>query len=385
MPPSHSRILVVDDQLINIRLLQRKLESNGMEVISATNGQEALEEAFTRKPDVVLLDIMMPGMDGIEVCRQLKQKESTRDIPVIFITARTSKEGKLEGLDVGAADYLIKPIDLDETVARVRTQLRIIQQHQENIRLTKELEQSNRRTALMNLTEGIAHNMNNLLGVMVGYVSLLKSGISKDEKLTRNCERLEAAVQRMTRIVHQLTVISHFQSLNTTSVPLNKSIHGAIHRFQRIIRSEHAVDIQTDLPDDFTFVTNAELFESAFERLLQNAYESYGSNSDQEMPQPDRPVEWHIAFDDPAEPQALVLKVMDRGQGIEPSIRDSVFEPFVSSSSVIGRGMGLTIVRHGIQSMGGSIELLDRESGGTQAVVRLPLNLEIREASDETA
>ena len=165
---SQPKILVVDDQLLNIRLLERKLERSEMVVISSTNGPEGLRLAEAEQPDVILLDIIMPGMNGIEVCRKLKANEATRDIPVIFITANTSKEEKIEGLDVGAADYLVKPLELDETLARVRTQLRIIQEHENNLRLTRELEQSRRQSALMHLTEGNAHNMNNLLGVMVG-------------------------------------------------------------------------------------------------------------------------------------------------------------------------------------------------------------------------
>ena len=96
------KILVVDDQLINVQLLKRKLEREGITVISAYSGQEALDAVATEKPDLILLDVMMPEMDGIEVCTRLQSREDTRSIPVIFITARNSKEGKLEGLAVGA-------------------------------------------------------------------------------------------------------------------------------------------------------------------------------------------------------------------------------------------------------------------------------------------
>ena len=118
------RILVVDDQPINVQLLKRKLERGGLLVSTANNGLEALEQVKAHKPDLILLDLMMPDMDGIEVCQRLQSSSDTRSIPVIFVTARTTKESKLEGLAVGAVDYITKPIDLDETVARVQTQLR---------------------------------------------------------------------------------------------------------------------------------------------------------------------------------------------------------------------------------------------------------------------
>src|SRR3954463_6771897 len=116
-------ILVVDDQPINVQLLKRKLEREGIRVTAAYNGLEALEFVKKDQPDLILLDVMMPDMDGIEVCQRLQADEVTRSIPIIFVTARTSKEGKIEGLGVGAVDYITKPIDLDETLARVQTQL----------------------------------------------------------------------------------------------------------------------------------------------------------------------------------------------------------------------------------------------------------------------
>ena len=104
------KILVIDDQPINVQLLKRKLERENLEVIAASNGMDGLKMIARVKPDLVLLDVMMPDMNGIEVCQQLQASEETRAIPVIFITASTTKESKLEGLGVGAVDYITKPI-----------------------------------------------------------------------------------------------------------------------------------------------------------------------------------------------------------------------------------------------------------------------------------
>jgi two-component system sensor histidine kinase/response regulator len=367
-------ILVVDDQLINIRLLERKLERNGMTVLSATNGEEALEIANERAPDVILLDIMMPGMDGIEVCRHLKNSEVTRDIPVIFITARTSKEGKIEGLDVGAADYLIKPIDLDETIARVRTQIRIVQQHNENLRLTTELEQTRRQSAIMHLTEGIAHNLNNLLGVMIGYTSLLKRSSKDPAKVEQNCDRIEAAVKRMTRIVHQLTVIGHFKSLQTQPFYFRKLLHGAVARFHRVCNTDCSVTIEENLPEGFELMTNRELLEGALERLLQNAWESYAP-SDTEAPPDTAEIILSAALsEEEGRSKEMIITVRDYGKGLDPEIEESIFEPFVSSFSAIGRGMGLTIVRHSANCLGGSVKVTSAEDKGTLATFTVPLH-----------
>lgn len=373
MTDSIPTILVVDDQLLNIRLLERKLERSEMQVISATNGDEALRLAHERRPDVILLDIIMPGMDGIEVCRQLKQDEATKDIPVIFITANTSKEEKIEGLDVGAADYLIKPLELDETLARVRTQLRIVHEHQDNLRLTRQLEESRRQTSIMHLTEGIAHNLNNLLGVMIGYISLMQRNAKNPEKILGNCERLEAAIKRMTRIVHQLTVIGHFKSLQQDEIALGKILEGAIGRFQRTAGNEHPVQVSTDLSGDWKFKTNRELLEASLERLLQNSYESYFRSENDPAPEIGE-VLLRVHKETTASGENLEFQVLDRGKGIDKAIENDIFEPFVSSSSVVGRGMGLTIARHGIHCLGGTISVGARQGGGSQAIIRIPLS-----------
>jgi len=164
------KILVIDDQPINVQLLKRKLEREGLQVVTAHNGREGLDRIAEGKPDLVLLDVMMPDMDGLEVCQRLQANEDTRAIPIIFITARTAKENKLEGLGVGAVDYITKPIDLDETLARVQTQLRFVAINREVIDLQRRLEETRRSATIGAVTQGIAHNLNNLLGVAVGYL-----------------------------------------------------------------------------------------------------------------------------------------------------------------------------------------------------------------------
>ena len=367
------KILVIDDQLINIRLLELKLLRSDMVVLSATNGPDGLRLAREEKPNAVLLDIMMPGMSGIEVCRELKKDSITREIPVIFITARTGKEDKLEGFDAGAADYLIKPFELDEAVARIKTQLRIIQEHQDNIRLTRQLEQSRKQASIMHLTEGIAHNLNNLLGVLMGYIALLKRTADKPEKIVSSSERMEAAIKRMTGIVHQLTVIGHFKSLQKTPTPLSKVLTGAIARFHRAAATDCPVQLEVDLPADYAFPTNRELLEACLERILQNAYESYDtSESGRECGK----VILLANRIETEEGECLQLVVQDRGRGIDPEIRDGIFEPFVTTSSVVGKGMGLTIAQHSVNCLGGQIEVADRSGGGTAVTITLPFEAE---------
>jgi len=133
----NSYILVVDDNIVNQKVLSKVLESNGYNVDSASDGFEALTSIFNKKPDLILLDVQMPKMDGFEVCRRLKADPASEEIPVIFITASDTVESKVEGFNVGAVDYIARPLQMPEVLARVSNQL-TIQQLQRNSEEEKE-------------------------------------------------------------------------------------------------------------------------------------------------------------------------------------------------------------------------------------------------------
>ena len=123
MRSKHKTILTVDDTPANIRLLTHYLEKQGYKVITAEDGFEGFKAAIQYQPDLVLLDIMMPGTDGYEVCELLKAEEETKDIPVVFLTAKADVEDKVRGYELGAVDYITKPFNLVEIATRVQTQL----------------------------------------------------------------------------------------------------------------------------------------------------------------------------------------------------------------------------------------------------------------------
>ena len=120
-----STILVVDDHPTNLSVLVELLREDGFKVLVATSGEVALQQLQLNTPDMILLDVMMPGIDGFETCRRLKANTQTQDIPVIFMTALSETVDKLEGFEVGAVDYITKPIDNEEVLARVKTHLAI--------------------------------------------------------------------------------------------------------------------------------------------------------------------------------------------------------------------------------------------------------------------
>lgn len=124
-----SVLLMVDDNVFNLRLLSDCLSSVEFKLLVAKDGSEALERAESGKPDLILMDVMMPDINGFEICRKLKEKESTKDIPVIFITALSETEDKVQGFEAGGVDYITKPFRYEELLVRIRTHLTIRWQH----------------------------------------------------------------------------------------------------------------------------------------------------------------------------------------------------------------------------------------------------------------
>lgn len=360
------KILVVDDQPINVQLLKRKLEREAMVVFTANSGQEALDLVTKDKPDLILLDVMMPDMDGIEVCQHLQADEETRTIPVIFITARTSKEGKLEGLGVGAVDYITKPIDLDETFARVQTQLRFVAINRELVDLQRRLGDARRAATIGAVTQGIAHNLNNLLGVVIGYVDLIKAYHDKPEQVKKNAQHLDDAVTRIVNIIRQLTGLVVRNKPPVTGLTLAGVLENSVKRYQEDHKIGQPVTIDNPL-GNLIVDTNTEVLEDSLAKLLINAWESYG-----DTPKDQRLITLRTeTVEREDEGKFFLIHVEDRGRGIMNEIRDHMYEPFVSSKHTVGVGMGLTIARHAVRNLGGDVQVIDREDGQSGAIATL--------------
>lgn len=363
------KILVVDDQPINIKLLQRKLERQGMDVHVAYNGRECISKVEEVLPDLILLDVMMPEMDGIETCQRLKSNPRTETIPIIFITAKASKEGKLEGLDAGAVDYITKPIDLDETLARVRTQLRLQEMFRENLRLQERLGDARKAAAVGAITQGIAHNLNNLLGVVVGYLDLIKNGHDSPDMVKRSVGLMDHAITRMVNIIRQLGTIANNERLDLTMLDIPDLLESSVERFKEDYEVDAQVKINISVEKNTRISANAETFEVIIGKLLINAWESY----DAAAPASERPIEISAQITHKKGPASLELQISDKGKGISDEVKDTLFEPFVTTKTSVGRGMGLTIARHTIRNLDGELQVHQNPEGGVTATLTHPL------------
>ena len=311
---------------------------------------------------------MMPDMDGIEVCQRLQANEDTRGVPVIFITARTGKESKIEGLNVGAVDYITKPIDLDETLARVQTQLRFVAINRQVVDLTRRLEESRKAATIGAVTQGIAHNLNNLLGVIIGYLDLVKAYHDRPEQVKKNVQHVEDAVNRIVIIVKQLSTLvvkSHPPSIRAS---LRKVIEGGVARFHNDYKLTAPVTIDNPLGDQ-PIDTNYEIVEDVIAKVLINAWESY----DNQRTDP-RPITLRTQLVDNAEGgKEIEIRIIDHGRGINEEVRDKMFEPFISTKNTVGVGMGLTVARHALRSLGGEVSVTDNSPRGAVAILLHPI------------
>ena len=187
---NQKKILIVDDEEKNIKLIKGILAPERYQVYEAFNGEEALKQVADNDPDLILLDIMMPGMDGFEVCKRLKQDESTKMIPIVMVTALNEKEHSIRAMKVGADDFLTKPVDHTELQVRVKSLLRIKSYHDSLLASNQEISEKNEKLQALEktkeeLTHMIIHDLRTPLMVISANLELLQmNGESFSEKQT---------------------------------------------------------------------------------------------------------------------------------------------------------------------------------------------------------
>ena len=198
-------VLIVDDNPVNIRFIELILQKEGYHTISTPDGMEAIEMANRRAPDIILLDITMPEISGIEVCRMLKRDEKTADIPIIFVTANTDDQTLKEAFASGGNDYVRKPVSRVELLARIRACLR------EKYLLKKTLEQEKLR-AVLETAGAICHEMNQPLQFLTWASSGLVQELPEGSPLSQQAATIKTHVDRLSEIVRKLANITTYKT-----------------------------------------------------------------------------------------------------------------------------------------------------------------------------
>ncbi|MCW5210907.1 response regulator, partial [Desulfobulbus sp. N3] len=253
-------ILIVDDVPENLQLLVSFLTAQGYQVRPASDGELALAAVKKRLPDLILLDIKMPDMDGFEVCRRLKADERTCNIPVIFISALSSLEDRLKGFAVGGLDYIIKPFEEVEVLARVKNHLQLyrMQEHLEDVvnERTQELKESEQQLqrarkmeAIGRLAGGIAHDFNNILSAILGFAELIIITKSSDSEVTEYAQQVITATNRAAHLVKQ--ILSYSNKSNVTKELFQP--HFVVEEAMKLLRTTlpKTLTIVEDIDPDF--------------------------------------------------------------------------------------------------------------------------------------
>lgn len=201
------KVLIVDDELINIKILEEILKID-YEVNFTMNGPDTLEIATSNDPpDLILLDIMMTGMDGYEVCKLLREDQRSKDIPVIFVTAGTDDETLKKAFDSGGTDYVRKPLNRIELLARIKSALT-------EQMLRRRLIEEEKVKSILEMAGAICHELNQPMQAIWGYSELLSMDISKDSTLYGYIKNIEAQVDKMRKITGNLMRITRYETRN---------------------------------------------------------------------------------------------------------------------------------------------------------------------------
>jgi len=358
------RILVVDDQPANLRVVSTLLARNGFEVASALTGAEALEQAVATIPDLVLLDMLMPGMDGFELLAQIRRHPQLQDTPVIFLTAAQDRELLLRAFDSGAVDYVTKPFIPEELLARVGAHIALKQARDRLERVARE------RQELVNL---VAHDLKNPLSSVLFASDILMQDGCRPERIPRYLQMIHDsahdAIGYIRRYLEGQERIAQAQGgeLQTHPAGLRETIEWLAHRYELQLESR-GMHLRSVVPEVCgTVAIDRRVLRQVAENLITNAmkYAADGGELTLEV-RPGNAGYWQLC-------------VLDRGGGVPSEKRRDLFKPFMRLSGMedgLSSGLGLSLARQIIVGAGGDLWYEDRDGGGAVFVIELPAILQ---------
>jgi two-component system sensor histidine kinase/response regulator len=361
------KVLLVDDEPLNLDVLESFLLGLECESTRAASGDEALQSVEHGSPDLVLLDIMMPGMDGFEVCRRLKGGEKTRFIPVVMVTSLDQKADRIEAIKAGADDFITKPVDKAELRARVKSLLRMKSFHDELEKSHKEILEL--QTMKDNLVYMLIHDFKNPLTGILGYLDLIglqsETGCENCQQYAHNSQYL---AKRMSSMVNDLMDIARLEKnvlpLRLDEVHLKDIVEDNLREFRHAIDEKSIKTVVEEGAEGVYVDADKTLLERVAGNILSNAIrysEEYGN----------------IIFKIDAAGGKAVLSISDEGPGIPEEALGRVFEKFYQveanvSDARTGAGLGLAFCDMVIKAHGGHIEVKNNPVSGCTFTITLP-------------
>lgn len=351
------RILLVDDEPRNIRLLEGILFRQPYKLLTAQDGEEALNIVEAEIPDLVLLDVMMPKMDGIEVCQRIKSNPQTRTIPVVMVTALNSVQDRVQALEVGADDFLSKPIDATELLTRVRSLIRVRELYLNLEQVTAEK---------LRFMAGVAHDIRSPLNALVLNLNMLEGHLPENSRAQQIRNRIMGCVDHIKMLA---TDVMNYYQMETGQFELRQGNYS----LQRIVEAavtmavplaeEHRICLTIETLPDLMLDVDHNVIVQVLLNLLSNAIKYTEANgyvyvriydlAEGQYTLPDEHFPPLLALP----PKGVVIEVEDTGCGIEPEQFGRVFTEFqrLHSKDTDGVGLGLSVSRRLVQLHGGEV------------------------------
>ncbi|MBN1318618.1 MAG: response regulator [Anaerolineales bacterium] len=364
--PQPNRILVVDDDKIIVEILKQSLTLAGYHVDSASDGEEGLELARRIKPDLILLDVMMPRLDGYSVCSSLKQDSNTQFIPVVILTALSDRDNKFRALEAGADEFIRKPPDRQELLIRIKSLLktkRLYDQLQSSYRDLRVLQRTKH-----DLTSMMVHDMRGPLGAIVSSVELLRNNIDSMTLENKNT-LLSSSMLASQQIMTMMEAMLDLQRLESGQLPvelepimLSQVIDECIQAVLPLLQSERIrIEAKTNKPDELVML-DKDLLTRVINNLLFNAIKFSPSGG--------RIGVWTQVIK-----SWIIVNVADQGPGIPQDQRKRIFQKYTqleTNKRRRGIGLGLAFSKMAIEAMKGRIWVEETSRAGALFRFALP-------------
>jgi len=362
MTKATETILIVDDNIDNVTLLDKVLNKSGYRTLIGYNGEEAVKLARQENPDLILLDIMMPIMDGFTACEIIKQDESCKHIPIFMLTAKQEVDDKVKGLELGADDYITKPFHLQELLARIKSRLKLTREHRRTVSLE-------RSKALNNMVEGVEHEIRNPVVSIGGFARRILDELPEDDRKKKYAEIILKETERLERMVKESVTLQSISQGDKEKLDIHTLIDEALSQTADL-KKQHQVEIE--LSYDLTLPLlpfNHDNLLIALIQLISNGLEAIDNSGKLTI---------CTSFSTPANNLSdLKIEITDNGRGIKDEDLKRIFDPFFTSK-MSGAGMGLPLTRKIIGYHHGTISIKSQPGQGTQVTVTLPLEEQIR-------
>ncbi len=361
MTGSSPNIMLVDNKVDNLRLLSSMLATAGFETRPVMSGREALESVAHEAPDLILLDIKMPEMNGFEVCRRLKENPASRDIPVIFLTALTELEDKVRGFAVGGVDYVTKPFQVEEVLARVSSQLELRKARrdlEEAIRKLRELERLRHE-----LTHMIVHDMRTPLTVLLGRLSLME--MEAKGEMADDVRDASQSARMLNEMANTLLDVTRMEEgkMPLTRAPVDLgTLADQVRRSLSRMESGRRIELSTS--GDVTASCDGGLIRRVMENLLSNGIKHTPSIG-------------KLYIDVRRVADRVRVAVQDEGEGVPVEARERIFHKFGAAQlrkdrSYHSVGLGLAFCKLAVEAHGSTIGVEAATPRGSVFAFELP-------------